>query len=68
MKSEQAQRRIIAAALFCVESTAELPSAYEQALAEKYIQGTLSIYESMALLEAYNHQQAGFAHYYPPAS
>jgi hypothetical protein len=54
MKNEQAQRRIIAAALFPIKSVSLVPSTYEQLLAEKYIQGSLTIYQSVELLEEYH--------------
>jgi hypothetical protein len=54
MKNEQAQRRIIAAALFPIKSASLVPSTYEQLLAEKYIQGSLTIYQSVELLEEYH--------------
>ena len=49
MKNEQAQRRIIAAAL--------IPSTYEQLLAENYITGTLTIRHAIELLEDYKLKQ-----------
>lgn len=61
MKNEQAQRRIIAAALFPIKSATLLPSTYEQLLAEQYIQGALTIYQSVELLEEYHRRQ----HYLP---
>ncbi len=64
MKNEQAQRRIIAAALFCTKSAALMPSAYELLLAEAYIQGTLTIYESVELLEEYNRKLVAGTHEY----
>ncbi len=57
MKNEQAQRQIIAAAFFSIMSADLLPNAFEQQLAEKYIQGSLTMYQSVELLEAYNRQQ-----------
>jgi hypothetical protein len=56
MTTEQAQRSIIAAALFPTKRSAALPSAYEQLLTTHYIDGTLTFVQSIALLEA---------HYYP---
>jgi hypothetical protein len=53
MKNEQSQRRIIAAALFPTMSHAMVPSTYEQLLADRYIEGTLTIYQSVELLEEY---------------
>lgn len=53
MKNEQAQRRIIAAALFPTKSPATVPSTYEQLLADRYIEGSLTIYQSVELLEEY---------------
>ena len=50
------QRRIIAAALFSINSSGALCSAYEQQLAERYIQGDLTIQQAMALLQDYNNQ------------
>jgi hypothetical protein len=54
MKNEQAQRRIIAAALFPIKSPTLVPSTYEQLLAERYIEGSLTIYQSVELLEEYH--------------
>lgn len=59
MKNEQAQRRIIAAALFSIKSADLLPNAYEQHLAERYIQGALTIYQSVELLEEYQRTSVG---------
>jgi hypothetical protein len=59
MKNEQAQRRIIAAALFSIKSADLLPNTYEQHLAEKYIQGALTIYQSVELLEEYQRSTMG---------
>jgi hypothetical protein len=59
MKNEVGQRCVIAAALFCTKSTTSLLGPYEQLLADQYIHGTLSIYESVALLEAYKRHQVG---------
>ncbi|MGI4863090.1 MAG: hypothetical protein ACRYFZ_04150 [Janthinobacterium lividum] len=59
MKNEQAQRRIIAAALFPIKSATSVPSAYEQVLADKYIEGALTIYQSLELLEEYCRQNMG---------
>ena len=59
MKNEQAQRRVIAAALFPTKSDALGPSPYEQLLADKYIQGTLTIYQSVELLEEYRRKNPG---------
>lgn len=36
-----------------------VPSAYEQLLADKYIEGTLTIYQSVELLEEYHRQHLG---------
>jgi len=57
MKNEQAQRRIIAAALFSTYSSALIPSTYEQLLAESYITGTLTIRHAIELLEDYKVKQ-----------
>ncbi|RZK31749.1 MAG: hypothetical protein EOO61_17645 [Hymenobacter sp.] len=57
MKNEQAQRRIIAAALFSTYSSALIPSTYEQLLAEKYITGTITIRHAIELLEDYKLKQ-----------
>jgi hypothetical protein len=57
MKTQQAQRRIIAAALFSTNGTAPLLSHYEQLLAEQYIQGHLTIQHAIALLKEYQHNQ-----------
>ena len=57
MKNEQAQRRIIAAALFSTYSSALIPSTYEQLLAENYITGTLTIRHAIELLEDYKLEQ-----------
>jgi Fe2+ or Zn2+ uptake regulation protein len=54
MKNEQAQRRIIAAALFPATSSTTVPSMYEQLLTEQYIEGRLTIYQSVELLEEYH--------------
>jgi len=54
MKNEQDQRRIIAAALFPATSYTTVPSAYEQLLTEQYIEGHLTIYQSIELLEEYH--------------
>lgn len=53
MKNEQAQRRIIAAALFPLKYASAEASPYEQSLADQYIAGTLTIYKSIELLEEY---------------
>ncbi|TVT41150.1 hypothetical protein FNT36_06730 [Hymenobacter setariae] len=58
MKNEQAQRRIIAAALFPANSYSTVPSAYEQLLTDKYIDGSLTIYQSIELLEEYHRTNA----------
>jgi len=58
MKNEQAQRRIIAAALFPANSRSTVPSAYEQFLTDKYIDGSLTIYQSIELLEEYHRSNA----------
>ncbi|MBJ6143926.1 hypothetical protein [Hymenobacter sp. BT559] len=58
MKNEQAQRRIIAAALFPANSHSTVPSAYEQFLTDKYIDGSLTIYQSIELLEEYHRTNA----------
>ena len=63
MKNEQAQRRIIAAALFSTYSSALIPSTYEQLLAENYITGTLTIRHAIELLEDYKLKQVTT---YPP--
>jgi len=57
MKNEQAQRRIIAAALFSTYSSTLIPSTYEQLLAENYITGTLTIRHAIELLEDYKLSQ-----------
>jgi hypothetical protein len=57
MQTQQAQRRIIAAALFSTNGTAPLLSHYEQLLAEQYIQGHLTIQRAIALLKEYQHKQ-----------
>ena len=57
MKNEQAQRLIIAAALFSTYSSALIPSTYEQLLAENYITGTLPILRAIKLLEDYKLEQ-----------
>jgi hypothetical protein len=57
MKNEQAQRRIIAAALFSTYSSTLIPSTYEQLLAEDYITGTLTIRRAIELLEDYKVKQ-----------
>jgi hypothetical protein len=58
MTTEQTQRSIIAAALFSIKSPAALPSAYEQLLATQYIDGTLTLCQSIELLEAhYRHHE-----------
>ncbi|MFD1872870.1 hypothetical protein [Hymenobacter bucti] len=59
MKNEQAQRRIIAAALFPTKSHSMVPSTYEQLLADKYIEGSLTIYQSVELLEEYYRNTKG---------
>jgi hypothetical protein len=67
MKNEQAQRRLIAAALFPIKSDTLVPSPYEQLLADKYIQGSLTIYQSVELLEEYrrkNTSQLGLGQRY----
>jgi Fe2+ or Zn2+ uptake regulation protein len=63
MKNEQARRRIIAAALFPISSHTTVPSTYEQLLADKYIAGSLTIYQSVELLEEYHRHNAGNAGY-----
>lgn len=55
MKNVQDERRIIAAAFFSINSVTILPSAYEQLLAEQYIEGSLTITQSIRLLEKYHH-------------
>jgi hypothetical protein len=57
MKNEQAQRRIIAAALFSTYSSTSIPSNYEQLLAENYITGLLTIRHAIELLEDYKLKQ-----------
>jgi hypothetical protein len=57
MQTQQAQRRIIAAALFSTNGTTPLLSHYEQLLAEQYIQGHLTIQCAIALLKEYQHKQ-----------
>jgi hypothetical protein len=57
MKNEQAQRRIIAAALFSTYSSTLTPTTYEQLLAENYITGTLTIQHAIELLEDYKRKQ-----------
>jgi hypothetical protein len=57
MKNEQAQRRIIAAALFSTYSSTLIPSTYEQLLAENYIAGALTIRHAIELLEDYRTKQ-----------
>jgi hypothetical protein len=57
MKNEQAQRRIIAAALFSTYSSTLIPSAYEHLLAEDYIAGALTIRHAIDLLEDYKLRQ-----------
>ena len=53
MNNEQAQRRIIAAALFPLKYAGSVASPYEQALADQYISGSLTIHQSIELLEEY---------------
>jgi hypothetical protein len=62
MKNDQAQREIIAAAFFAINSRTALPSAYEQLLADNYIAGSSSINKSVELLEEYRHRQVGQGH------
>jgi hypothetical protein len=57
MKTQQGQRRIIAAALFSTNGTDPLLSHYEQLLAEQYIQGALTIQHAIALLKEYQQKQ-----------
>jgi hypothetical protein len=57
MQSQQAQRRIIAAALFSINGTTHLLSHYEQLVAEQYIQGQLTIQSAIALLKEYQNTQ-----------
>lgn len=57
MKNQQAQRRIIAAALFPTIISDSLLSSYQQLLAEQYVQGTLTIQHAVALLKEYQHRQ-----------
>jgi hypothetical protein len=57
MQTQQAQRRIIAAALFSTNGTTPLLSRYEQLLAEQYIQGHLTIQHAITLLKEYQHKQ-----------
>ena len=57
MKNEQAQRRIIAAALFSTCGSLLPLNHYEQLLAENYITGTLTIQHAIELLEDYQHNQ-----------
>ncbi|GEM_PF-2625029 len=54
MKNEQTQRRIIAAALFPIKSCPNTSATYEQLVADKYIEGSLTIYQSVELLEEYH--------------
>jgi hypothetical protein len=54
MKDEQVQRSIIAAALFPATSSTTVPSMYEQLLTEHYIEGRLTICQSVELLEEYH--------------
>jgi hypothetical protein len=57
MKNEQAQRRIIAAALFSTYCNTPTPTNYEQLLSENYVTGTLTIQHAIELLEDYQHNQ-----------
>lgn len=55
MPNEQAQRHIIATALFFTKSIALLPSPYEQRITQQYVTGQLSIQRVIELLEEYNY-------------
>lgn len=62
MKDEQAQRRIIAAALFPLKFGSAVASPYEQSLADQYVAGTLTIYQSIELLEEHQRRQMSREH------
>jgi hypothetical protein len=57
MKNEQAQRRIIAAALFSTYRSTLTPNHYEQLLADNYVAGVLTIQHAIELLEEFKHKR-----------